>query len=372
MKSGRTPLTFSVIGMAAREAMLLKSFVRMLDSRTKQRWVYRAQQNDHEQQAADLTFLGDEGEPPEANAAATGPRQLRMGVLALDEYAKLDRPLRPDELERELNRMGKLLVTARMQSASTVNVANSSSSDSDSYPSSSDSEKSADSQPLYLWQLPLEGSTHSQFVPTTSVSTEFAGTIPASLPIPRALLAVAPVAPLMPIATASPELLVPSVPSLPPVVIAASPVAVPENPAALPVAPVAAIVVAPIALLPTDGLRMLRWPHASLINTPSKLKLAAFMASGANTLENLQRTSGQPMQACSEFLQALHASGFLAVKPFMAPAADSMAQPRQSVARPAAQAPSRKPESANPQRAAATSAGLFSRIRARLGISTTG
>ncbi len=363
MKSGRTPLTFSVIGMAAREAMLLKSFVRMLDSRTKQRWVYKAQQNDDEQQAADLTFLGDEGEPPDANAAATGPRKLRMGVLALDEYAKLDRPLRPDELERELNRMGKLLVTARLQSASTVNFAYNSGADGDGYPSSSGSEKSADSQPLYLWQLPQEGSTHSQFVPTTSVSAEFAGTIPANLPIQRALPAVAPIIP---------GLSVPSVPSLPRAVIAASPVAALKKPAELPIAPVAAMVVAPLALLPTDRLRMLRWPHASLVNTPSKLKLAAFMASGANTLENLQRTSGQPMQACSEFLQALHASGFLAVKPFMVPAADSVAQPRQPVARPAAQAPSRKPESAHAQRAAATSAGLFSRIRARLGISTTG
>ena len=358
MKSGRTPLTFSVIGMAAREAMLLKSFVRMLDSRTKQRWVYKAQQNDDEQQAADLTFLGDEGEPPDATAAATGPRQLRMGVLALDEYAKLDRPLRPDELERQLNRMGKLLVTARLQSASTVNFADNSGADGDGYPSSSGSEKSADSQPLYLWQLPLEGSTHSQFVPTTSVSTEFAGTIPANLPIPRALPAVAPKVP---------ELSVPSVPSvlsLPPVIIAASPVSAPKKPAELPVAPVAAMVVAPIALLPTDRLRMLRWPHASLVNTPSKVKLAAFMASGANTLENLQRTSGQPMLACSEFLQALHASGFLAVKPFMAPAADSVAQPRPT--------PSGKPESAHPKRAAAASAGLFSRIRARLGISAPG
>ena len=185
MKSGRTPLTYSVIGMAPREAMLLKSFIRMLDSRTKQRWVFQSQESDHEQQAADLTFLGDEGEQPQVNAAASTSRQLRMGILALDAYAKLDRPLRPDELERELNRMGKLLVTARMRSASAVNVGD--------YASTNNENIVVDSEPLYLWQLPEQGSTHSEFVPTSTLSKEFAATVTASLATTQAVREFAPV-----------------------------------------------------------------------------------------------------------------------------------------------------------------------------------
>jgi hypothetical protein len=80
MKSGRVLLSFNVIGMAAREAMLLKSFVRMLDGRTRQRWLFKPQQDYNEQQSADLIFLGDEGTepaPPPGNAQA--PWQLRMG-----------------------------------------------------------------------------------------------------------------------------------------------------------------------------------------------------------------------------------------------------------------------------------------------------
>ena len=283
MKSGRTPLTFSVIAMAPREAMLLKSFVRMLDSRTKQRWVYQAKDSEHEQQAADLTFLGDEDEPQDANAAApTQPRQLRLGVLALDAYAKLDRPLRPDELERELNRLGKLLVTARMQSASAINFGD--------YASTSHDENGINAQPLYLWQLPQEGSTHSEFVPTSSVSKEFAVTVPASLEMSRPVAASAParVTVYPPEKTAQP----------------------PQSAATW-------------MVLPTDTLRLLRWPHATLLNTPAKLKLAAFMASSSITLEKLQRTSGQTTQACSEFVNALHDSGFLSVTPAAVDVADS-------------------------------------------------
>ena len=333
MKSGRTPLTYSVIGMAPREAMLLKSFIRMLDSRTKQRWVFQSQESDHEQQAADLTFLGDEGEQPQVNAAASTSRQLRMGILALDAYAKLDRPLRPDELERELNRMGKLLVTARMRSASAVNVGD--------YASTNNENIVVDSEPLYLWQLPEQGSTHSEFVPTSTLSKEFAATVPASLEMAK-----------------SAALVVPALAS----------VRAPETTAQRPQP------AAPWVVSPTDKLRLLRWPHATLLNTPARLKLAAFMASSGTSLEQLQRTSGQTMQACTEFVSDLHASGFVSVKHFTAAAPDTRAAGQRSSAQANLTASSKLPESVKGGRATngANSPGLFARIRARLGMPQTG
>ena len=334
MKSGRTPLTFSVIAMAPREAMLLKSFVRMLDSRTKQRWVYQAQESNHEQQAADLTFLGDEGEPQDANAVApTQARQLRLGVLALDVYAKLDRPLRPDELERELNRLGKLLVTARMESASAINFGD--------YASTSHDENGVDAQPLYLWQLPQEGSTHSEFVPTSSVSKEFAGTVPARLEMSRSVAVSVP----------------------------ARAAVYPSEKTALPPQPAATRMV-----LPTDKLRLLRWPHATLLNTPAKLKLAAFMASSSSTLEKLQRTSGQTIQACTEFVNALHDSGFLSVKPAAMGVADSRVAGQPASAQTVSNGLLKQSESPKVLQATAGagSLGLFARIRARLGMPLSG
>lgn len=352
MKPGRTSLTFNVIGMAARESMLLKSFVRMLDSRTRQRWVYKAQQDSHEQQAADLTFLGDEGEPVDANAATTGPRQLRMGVLALEVFSRLDRPLRPDELERELNRMGKLLVTARMQAANTLNLDVGSGASGDAQLSSSRDENAATGKPLYLWQLPQQGSTHSEFVPTNTLSREFAGTAPMSLPVPLAARAVVPV--LTPA--------IARVQAAQPPVAAAVPVAV------QPLVP--AVVLKPVQ--PTDKLRLLRWPHANLISTPPKLKLAAFMASSSNTLESLQRTSGQPMAACVEFVQALNGLGFLSVKPYEAAVLDKRAEHAQTPAVAASTGSMRNGDPSKAPRAAAGSPGLFARIRARLGMPLTG
>ena len=339
MNPGRTSFTFSVMGMAAREAMLLKSFVRILDSRTKQRWIFKAQPDAGEQQAADLIFLGDEGEAVDASdIAAPGPRPLRLGLLALDTYTKLDRPLRPDELERKLNRMGKLLVVARMQSANNFNLGIHSGVGDNAYAASSQPESVNDAKPLYLWQLPVNGSTHSEFVPTDKSGVAFAGTAVATLP--KSTLVDAPVAAAQPVKEIKKDV----------------------------------IVTIMTQVASTDRLHMLRWPHANLINTPLRLKLAAFIASGSNSIESLQRTSGQPMPDCAAFVQDLHASGFLSVTPIVLPAADNVALHRHSPAYPTAASPSSllKVESAKTQPVPARSSGLFARIRARLGISLAG
>ncbi len=325
MKSGRVLLSFNVIGMAAREAMLLKSFVRMLDGRTRQRWLFKPQQDYNEQQSADLIFLGDEGtEPALPPGNAQAPRQLRMGMLALDLFAKLDRPLRPDELERELNRMGTLLVQARAvhMAGETVNT----------FVSTLGRENVGDGRPSALWRPVAEGSAHSEFAPTTVFSNDFFEPAQATAPEKTAASAEPPASAKLPVVK--------------------------------------------ISIAPRDGLRLLRWPQASLISTPARLKLAAFMTGESTTLNNLQKTSGQSLQACAEFVQDLNASGFLSITAAGPETTGATAKPvatraqsgaiDTAVAKPPAQ------QTAIPQRNAPPVPSLFARIRVRLGISAAG
>jgi hypothetical protein len=315
MKPGRVLLSFNVVGMAAREAMLLKSFVRMLDGRTMQRWLFKPRQDGDEKHCADLIFLGDEGGESELQPSnAQPPRQLRMGVLALELFARLDRPLRPDELEHELNRMGTLIVQARATQMVGESV--------DTFTSTPSNENASDAPPSSRWRPGAEGSRHSGFT----------GTVPASLPGK--------------------------------VVVAAPP----------PVRPSPTKLKIPVAL--DDGLSLLRWPHANLINTPARLKLAAFMV-GSTTLRNLQKNSGQPLQACTEFLEDLHASGFLCVvaeQENSAVIAAKLDAVRNKSAVPAGAKPVPRSSGAHEKaiRAAPALPSLFARIRARLGISVAG
>jgi hypothetical protein len=329
MKSGRALLSFCVVAMAPREAMLLKSFVRMLDSRTRQRWLFKPQQHSDEQQAADLIFLGDEEDPGSPPGAAQGIRQLRMGVLSLDLFAKLERPLRPDELERELNRMGTLLVQARTQPGPGEAI--------HFFPSTQNRENFGQiesGQPSSMWRPVADGSMHSEFLPTTVFSNEFAATVPVSL---KERVAVS--------AGAS----VDSGPTPPKITVKAH-----------------------------DDLRLLRWPHTSLINTPARLKLAAFMTGSGTTLSKLLTNSGQSADACIAFIHDLQASGFLSVT-----SADQQgAAVAVSVAQVNVQAPDTVnvtrliPEKMLPEKPASPSIApapnLFARIRARLGMPLTG
>lgn len=296
--------------------MLLKAFIRLLDGRTQQRWLFKPQQDNHEQQAADLVFLGDEGAEPEAAPGnAQAPRQLRMGVLALDLYARLDRPLRPDELEREMNRMGALLVQSRADPLAAEVL--------DRYTSGLGHENVGDGQHSALWRPVAEGSGHAAFAPTTGFVNEFIGTVPATLQ-EKALTAAAP-----PAQMGSPE--------------------------------------APLSVALHDQLRMLRWPHASMISAPPRLKLAAFMAGKGTTLSDLQKNSGQSLQACKEFVQDLHASGFLSIataSPTSTPGASGL----QAVPKLADSAVVAKPEALKAVREPPALPGLFARIRARLGM----
>jgi hypothetical protein len=96
----RRELTFSFDGLADREQMLFKSFVRLLDHRTQQTWSYR----DGE---ADLMILGADA----AKSPAVGQKAyLTLGAGSGSAGHCLSLPIHADELERELNLIGGLLV----------------------------------------------------------------------------------------------------------------------------------------------------------------------------------------------------------------------------------------------------------------------
>ena len=388
MKPGRALLSFNVVGMAPREAMLLKSFVRMLDGRTQQRWLFKPQQSADEQLLTDITFLGDEGMAPTAtsgNAPAT--RQLRMGALALDLFAKLDRPLRPDELEFELNRMGSALVRARAESLAGQPI--------NFFPSTQNREifgRVGDGHPSTMWRPVAEGSRHSEFAPTTVFSNEFSGTMPGGLN-ERTLAfsgAAAAAAQAKTEATATLE------------TAAATAKIATETATAQSAAEASALLLAnqetlnaSVSAAPGDELRLLRWPHASLISTPSRLKLAAFLVSSTtSSLGKLQETSGQPYEACQQFVQDLQDSGFLRVtsatsngvtdaiataeKAFAPAKVDPKAETKvevqwkTNVAFATQAAAISQPEPDKKAREVGSSRGLFARIRSRLGIPMAG
>lgn len=97
--------------------------------------------------------------------------------------------------------------------------------------------------------------------------------------------------------------------------------------------------------------RLQRWPHAFLLTSSERLKLASLLTVRPLSLAELQERSGQTRQACEGFLHDLQSAGLL--------------QP--SVAFPAA--PEVLPQAAPPQaQRAAVPLGLLARIRQRLGL----
>lgn len=93
----KTELRFSVAGLPAREELLFKSMVRLLSHRTVQIWLYSPE-------AAQL-LVCSEGHALQSQV----PYVLTLGVAAAVREAYLMLPLRADELERELNRLGALI-----------------------------------------------------------------------------------------------------------------------------------------------------------------------------------------------------------------------------------------------------------------------
>lgn len=100
----RSSLTFCVEGLHAREELLFKAFVRLLDHLTHQQWTYHPA-SAHAR--VDLLVVADGLEPTYSLNPGGSPQPvLRLGTTGVNGNGVLSWPLKPDALEKELNRLG--------------------------------------------------------------------------------------------------------------------------------------------------------------------------------------------------------------------------------------------------------------------------
>ncbi|WP_432727493.1 hypothetical protein [Variovorax sp. W6] len=106
-RARRPLLSFSVEGLPARDELLFKSLVRLLDHRTHQHWAWQVED-------ADLRVVGDRlpAPPPEEPADRPVPL-LTIGETPPSRGPFLRLPLHADALEAMLNRLGAMVVHAR-------------------------------------------------------------------------------------------------------------------------------------------------------------------------------------------------------------------------------------------------------------------
>lgn len=107
--SPRIELSFLFDGLPARDETLFKAIVRLLDHRTRQRWVHAAT-------GADIRITGAEGakrEAPDATDGAALPTLVLGDVSAQPAAHALRLPLRAHELEAALDQIGQQLLSAR-------------------------------------------------------------------------------------------------------------------------------------------------------------------------------------------------------------------------------------------------------------------
>ena len=106
-RARRPLLSFSVEGLPARDELLFKSLVRLLDHRTHQHWDWQVQD-------ADLRVVGDKlSAPPEQDPSERPVPLLTIGDTPPPHGPFLRLPLHADALEAMLNRLGAMLVHAR-------------------------------------------------------------------------------------------------------------------------------------------------------------------------------------------------------------------------------------------------------------------
>ena len=107
----RSTLTFCVEGLSAREELLFKAFVRLLDHLTHQHWSY---QPPAAHQRIDLLVVADGVEPTYSKVPNSQLQPvLRLGSAAADGRGYLSWPLKSNALENELNRLGALTTSQR-------------------------------------------------------------------------------------------------------------------------------------------------------------------------------------------------------------------------------------------------------------------
>jgi hypothetical protein len=109
---GRRALSYSLEGMAARDAVLFKSLVRLLDHLTVQKWIYRPPSADYR---VDLLVVA-EWHPP------TVYRHLQpvmQPVLSIGKGAEremcLSWPVQPQRLQAVLNKVGNVAVLHQIE-----------------------------------------------------------------------------------------------------------------------------------------------------------------------------------------------------------------------------------------------------------------
>jgi len=102
----RPLLSFSIEGLPARDELLFKSLVRLLDHRTHQHWAWQVE-------GADLRVVGDRAAALSAEAADSPLPLLTVGDTPPPRGPFLRLPLHADALEAMLNRLGAMVVHAR-------------------------------------------------------------------------------------------------------------------------------------------------------------------------------------------------------------------------------------------------------------------
>jgi len=108
--ASRPTLGFTLEGLTGREETLFKAFIRLLDHRTLQQWVYRPSRPDlrvvADSVASDTVRI--DAIAPDANC----PLLLTISSAPGQRQHCVSLPLRADELEAELNSLGQLRVGA--------------------------------------------------------------------------------------------------------------------------------------------------------------------------------------------------------------------------------------------------------------------
>lgn len=332
MADTRLALSFDILGLPAREAILLKSFIRLLDNRTNQHWVYRSSP---ESQAPVLTFLAEDDELADMAVHSTAPdKKLRMGVMEIGVVASLSRPLRTDDLELQLNRLGDLVQQART-GIETMMPTVTGFGDLQPLPELRTAPKPPKLPKLPTWEHAPAPKQAMALASMMSLPLDPMKTTPMRVEVAKPVLA---------------ELNTPAVTAV------AAPEPAPK--------PAPAYAHPPAAEL----FRLLRWPHTSLLRTPEQSKLASYMLGMPISVQTLHMRSRQPVHVCLEFINELRRMGFVSsvsrtetVDPMFGAAAP---------AKPAVPKPMPSNEPSQARMAKDTAVSLFSRIRKRLGIQT--
>ena len=124
---GRRALSYSLEGMAARDAILFKSLVRLLDHLTVQKWIYRPASSDYR---VDLLVVA-EWYPPTVYRHVQPAVQPVLSIgKGVERDMCLSWPVQPQRLQALLNQIGSVAVLHQIEDArSAVDPAQSNNSD---------------------------------------------------------------------------------------------------------------------------------------------------------------------------------------------------------------------------------------------------